>query len=300
MGQQGLGMGEAMEKDNGSGVAGDGDSGHGAAASPEGPRGGVGPREGRPVIGITMGDGGEDDYRSQSVSTDYVEAVAAAGGLPLLIPFIPDARGENITAPDAAAILAAVDGLLLTGGPDVDPVHYGQEPRLRLGRISPPRDALEISLTRRAAEKGIPFLGICRGMQVLNAALGGTLYQDIPSMIHDPVQHRVRAPRWYGSHSVWVEEGSLLARLIGAGEVRVNSFHHQAIDQEAPDLAVTARAADGITEAVELPSHPFALGVQWHPEAMWGHDERWLALFRGLVDAAGSMSGGDPDGDGQG
>lgn len=248
----------------------------------------------RPVIGITLGDGGEDEHRSQRISSDYIEAVAAAGGLPVLIPFIGGTGGEDPAPADAAAVCAVADGLILTGGPDVDPLHYGQEPLPRLGRISPARDALELSLARHAIEHRVPLLGICRGMQVMNVARGGTLYQDIRSTIHDPVQHRVRAPRWYGAHTVAVDEGTLLARLVGAGEVRVNSFHHQAVDEAAPGMAVTARAADGIAEAIELPGHPFALGVQWHPEAMWDRDERWLALFRGLVEAAAGTGGGGP------
>lgn len=230
-----------------------------------------------PRIGITCGI----DYAAQriQVNADYVRAVQAAGGIPVLLPPVPG---------DPAAILAGVDGLLLTGGVDVDPVLFGEEPLRQNGEIQPDRDASEIPLCRLALETGVPVLGICRGHQVLAVAAGGSLYQDLPAQVPECLKHSQQAPRWHPTHALRIERHSRLGAMFGP-ELRVNSFHHQAVKGVPPGFAETARAPDGVNEAIEHPSHPFAIGVQWHPEAMWDREYNYNALFRALVEAAASV-----------
>lgn len=240
----------------------------------------------RPRIGLTCSVRADAPAPVHELSDAYVRAVVAAGGLPLLLPAV---GGEDL----AAEMLAGVDGLLLTGGVDVDPAWYGQEPSPRLGRVSPERDALELPLARVALARGIPVLAICRGIQVLNVAAGGTLVQDLPTEWSDAIKHYQDAPRWFGSHAVEVLPGSRLAELLGQARLRVNSFHHQALRDVAPGLVVTARAPDGVVEAVEAADpRRFVLGVQWHPEAMWEREPVFLHLFRGLVEAARAAASG--------
>lgn len=238
----------------------------------------------RPRIGLTCDL--RRDAPAFELSEAYVRAVVAAGGLPLLLPPV---AGEELVD----AWLACVDGLLLTGGVDVDPVWYGRDPAPRLGRISPDRDALELPLARAALERGLPLLAICRGVQVLNVAAGGTLVQDLPSEWPGAIKHYQEAPRWYPTHAVEVVSGSTLARLLGTLRPRVNSFHHQAVLEVGRGLVVAARAPDGVVEAVESADPDrFALGVQWHPEAMWERDPASLRLFAALVEAARRRAAG--------
>jgi putative glutamine amidotransferase len=212
---------------------------------------------------------------------DYLESVRRAGGEAVEVVV----GGE---APER--ILARVDGLMLTGGGDVDPQLYGEEPHNTFLAAEDGRDSFEIALARAAVAKGIPLLAICRGMQVLNVAMGGTLFQDIPSQVTGALEHSVPLPRAGGAHEVWVSQGSKLATLLADhmedGETcHVNSRHHQAVKQAAKGFEVTATSPDGVIEAMEKPDAPFCVAVQWHPENFWRTGE-FRELFEGLVQAA--------------
>jgi putative glutamine amidotransferase len=212
---------------------------------------------------------------------DYLESVRRAGGEPIEVVV----GGE---APDA--ILARVDGLMLTGGGDVDPALYGEAPHDTFQAAETGRDDFEIALARAAVAKGIPLLAICRGMQVLNVAMGGTLVQDIPSQVTGALPHSVPQPRAGSAHEVWVADGSKLQTLLKDhmedGETcHVNSRHHQSVKQVARGFEVTATSPDGVVEAMEKPDAPFCVAVQWHPENFWRTGE-FRELFEGLVQAA--------------
>lgn len=232
----------------------------------------------RPLIGITSSFSPEND--SQTLPSAYVRSIETAGGIPFIIPagISPDLIGS---------ILNRVDGILLSGGVDIDPMLFGESPHQKLGAVSPERDSIEIPLTKEALARGVPILAICRGVQVLNVAAGGTLIQDIPSQVPGAIKHRQEAPRWLGTHDINIEPGSKVACLLGTTQVRVNSYHHQSVKDVAPGFKVTARAPDGIIEAIETTNQDrFAVGVQWHPEGMWEKVPLFVGLFKGLVKAA--------------
>ena len=215
--------------------------------------------------------------------SDYVESIRRAGGEPIEV--VPG--GEQ-----PEHILARVDGLMLTGGGDVDPMLYGETPRATFAAAEAGRDAFEIALSRAAMASGIPFLAICRGMQVLNVAMGGTLIQDIPSEVPGALEHSVPEPRFHIAHEVWVSRGSTLSTLLADhmedGETcHVNSRHHQSVKQAARGFEVTATSPDGVIEAMEKADAPFCIAVQWHPENFWRTGE-FRELFEGLVQAATS------------
>jgi putative glutamine amidotransferase len=234
-----------------------------------------------PLIGITtsvtVGQTPERAY----VNGTYIKAVQAAGGIPLLLAphFSPQAQ---------AVLWQRLDGLLLTGGGDIDPARFGQAPHPTVADVSSARDELELGLTHRALTDDVPLLAICRGLQVLNVALGGTLVQDIPSERPGALVHSQTAPRHDATHAVKVMgEGTRLGRVLGALELEVNSMHHQAIDRLGNGLREVAWAPDGIVEGLELPGDDrFVLGVQWHPEELAGHDAAARNLFAAIVDAA--------------
>ncbi len=226
-----------------------------------------------PVIGITC----TFNYRLQqnALAASYVRAVEAAGGLPLLLPLMGAENRERLWE--------IIDGLLLSGGGDIGSFCFEEEPHPGQGEVYPPLDEQEIHLASRALVLKVPLLGICRGMQVLNVAAGGTLYQDIRRQKPGALQHVQKMPRQYPVHSILISEASFLASLTGELFLRVNSFHHQAVSRTAPGFRVSAAACDGVVEAVEARAHPFALGVQWHPEAM--SDVASRRLFRGFLKA---------------
>lgn len=207
---------------------------------------------------------------------DYEASVRAAGGEPVVLDWS--------TMPVADA-LAAVDGILLTGGPDVDPARYDETAHPRVSFADPARDDFELELSARALEQDVPLLAICRGMQVLNVAAGGTLVQDIPSEVPGAGNHAVAEPRNATAHPIAIAPGSRLASILGRTIAQVNSRHHQAVSRTAPGLIATATAPDGIVEAVEKPDAPFCVGVEWHPENFVEGGE-FAGLFRGLVIAA--------------
>ncbi|MDA8334232.1 MAG: gamma-glutamyl-gamma-aminobutyrate hydrolase family protein [Peptococcaceae bacterium] len=231
-----------------------------------------------PLIGITCGFNAPEDRAF--LARQYIRAVEAAGGLPVLI--------GPVDADLFFPLASRLGGLLLPGGGDVDPVHFGQEPQRGLGSVAAVQDALELGLTLRMKEMGKPVLGICRGAQVINVALGGTLYQDIGDQVDGALKHFQDAPRPYPTHGIEVEEGTRLAALLGPGGRRVNSFHHQAVARPAPGLTVSAFAADGVVEGIEDEEGRF-LGVQCHPEWLWEQEPCFLALFRWLVQRSGEI-----------
>lgn len=214
------------------------------------------------------------------LSDDYAQGVEAAGGIPVVIPFL---ENEEMMREYAERL----DGLLLAGGEDVDPSFYGEAPHIGLGEVSPERDALEISLIRETVALGKPILGICRGMQVLNVALGGSLYQDLPREWRGVIQHSQRAKRSHLSHTVRIQEQSKLYELLGRNStIGCNSFHHQAVKEVAQNLVPVAWDEEGLIEAVENRSYPFMVAVQWHPENLWRTTSEYRGLFNGLVAAA--------------
>jgi putative glutamine amidotransferase len=216
--------------------------------------------------------------------------VFAAGGLPLSLPQLPDAVGPA---------LDALDGLVLAPGRDIEPERYGQEPHPLLAATEPQRDAFELELVRGAIERGLPILGMCRGIQMLNVALGGTLVQDVSLVSDDHPSdpgwahwRRVEAASLQGGplpphprHEIAIVEGSVLARTLGTTSIEVNSFHHQAIDRVGEGLAVVASSLDGVPEAIELPGRD-VLAVQWELNEEWRVDPRFMRVFEWFVDAA--------------
>ncbi len=238
-----------------------------------------------PLIGITTARRPHAEVRSQIVITEaYVQAVAAAGGCPVMIPLgLSPELLENL--------LARLDGILFTGGGDIDPAFYGAAPHPKVGDVDLDRDGVELYLLEKAVSQEVPFLGICRGLQLINVGLGGTLYADITAQRSGSLRHDYYPdyPRDYLAHPVDVRTESRLAGILGNSQVEVNSLHHQGIDRLAPSLEQVASAPDGMVEAVELPDHPFGLAVQWHPEWLGAHAPM-RALFEAFVQAAESRN----------
>jgi putative glutamine amidotransferase len=234
-----------------------------------------------PLIGITTSVTVDRIPERACVNGTYIRAVQAAGGIPLLLTphFTPEVQ---------TALWQRLDGVVLTGGGDIEPAHYGQPRHPAVADVSEARDELELALTRRAVADDIPLFAICRGMQVLNVALGGTLVQDIPSERPTALLHSQKAPRHEPTHAVKVMgEGTRLGRVLGVLELQVNSMHHQAIERLGDGLREVAWAPDGIVEGVEMPGDDrFALGVQWHPEELVERDQAARNLFAAVVDAA--------------
>jgi putative glutamine amidotransferase len=228
-----------------------------------------------PVIGVTCD--GDLEGRKFFLNRAYLDAVRDAGGIPIVLPAGPQGSVDRY--------LEVIDGLLLTGGGDVDPGFFGQEPREGLGRVLPERDEFELSLTRKVLQVGKPLLALCRGMQVLNVAAGGTLYQDIRQELPGCWQHDQRKPRFYPHHTVETVPGTLLAKLLGP-TARVNSMHHQAVRTVGQGLKVSARAGDGIIEALEGTGKSFVIGVQWHPEELIKFYPEQRQLFQSFIVAA--------------
>ncbi len=229
----------------------------------------------RARIGLTLD---VDEQRTRyALEARYVDAVLAAGGLPILLPHAKDA---------AAAYLALLDGLVVTGGAfDVPPELYGEARRDVCGPTRPERTAFERDLLEAALASRLPVLGDCGGMQLLNVVRGGTLHQDLAADA-GVTGHEQPPPKDVPSHEVQVAPGTLLADLVGVGPLRVNSTHHQAVRDPGQGVLVSARSPDGVVEGIELPDLPFAVGVQWHPEAVLRHEPRHAALYRGLIEAA--------------
>ena len=235
-----------------------------------------------PVIGVT-GFGRVDLTGRRSaiygVNQTYVQALLAAGATPVIVP----------PALDSAALsdlLARLDGLLLTGGADIDPTRYGQERLPVCGAIEPERDALELALTEMALARDLPIFGICRGMQTLNVACGGALYQDISAQRPESLSHpQSELPRDHRAHRIVVERDSRLGAILGVDEAEVNSLHHQAVSEPGAGARIVAWASDGVAEGMELPAQRFALAVQYHPEELVASDALSRQLFAAFVAA---------------
>jgi len=237
-----------------------------------------------PTIGITtfsQAPADADHASRLAQNRTYIRAVVRAGGLPLLIPHLEDRTLLR-------AVFDRLDGLLLPGGEDIHPGHFREAIHKRCRSIAPERDATELPLARWAVEEGKPVLGICRGVQVLNVALGGSLYQDIDAQCPDAGRHDwfPGFPRNLLAHGVTLVDGTSLARILDASALEVNSLHHQSVKDLAPGFELSAVAPDGIVEAVEARDHPFAIGVQWHPEELAAVDARHQRLFDALVRAS--------------
>jgi putative glutamine amidotransferase len=243
----------------------------------------------RPMIGITcdldLGTGRDARAPGRRVHVlydDYVQAVLVAGGIPVLLPTIRDEDGRG-------AYAQPLHGLLIPGSPaDVDPAYYGEEPHQRLGPVNPLRTDFEIQLVRLALAHALPVFGICGGAQVLNVALGGSLYQDIPSQVPKAYKHS-GSPET--GHSIDIVPETRLAGILGLQELRVNSLHHQAVKVPGQGTVVSASARDGVIEAVEIPDRSFVIGVQWHPERLFAEDKAAQRLFVAFVQAAAARLG---------
>jgi putative glutamine amidotransferase len=245
----------------------------------------------KPVIGLSVGLLDFGNY----AAVGHQRPVALAGGIPLTLPWLNGAGLDEA--------LDACDGLLFGGGRDIEPARYGQAPHELLSVTDPQRDAFELELVERTLDRGLPVLGMCRGIQIINVALSGTLLQDVslrPESAEHPTDRGWK--RWkeverasldgepevpdHPRHSISVEPGSHLHHALGVEEIEVDSFHHQALDRVAGDLTVVARAPDGVVEAVELGADPYVLAVQWELQEEWRIDRRFLAPFEQLVSAA--------------
>ncbi|MGE5360814.1 MAG: gamma-glutamyl-gamma-aminobutyrate hydrolase family protein [Bacteroidales bacterium] len=223
-----------------------------------------------PIIGVTA---------CRSID-DYLKSVARAGG---------DARVLDPKADAPATVAAELDGLLLTGGVDVDPARYGEARKAMVSNVDPERDAFEIALIAEAVARNVPVLGICRGLQILNVAMGGSLYQDLPTENPTSLEHSKAATPFCIAHDVWISPGSRLAALMPekmaeADSCAVNSRHHQAIKRLADGFEVSATAPDGVIEGIEHTVLPFCVAVQWHPENFWRTGE-FRELFESFVEA---------------
>jgi len=233
-----------------------------------------------PLIGvstsITVGASPERAY----VNSTYLHAVQQAGGVPVPLP-------PQLSAASLQRLGAELDGLLLTGGGDMDPALWGEAPHPKLYDVAPSRDTLETSALHLALRRSLPVLAVCRGLQVLNVALGGTLYQDVATEPGTQLPHSQKEPRDQPTHKVKVASGSRLAETLGADELEVNSMHHQAIHRLGRGLTAVAWAPDQLVEGAEWDDPArFVLGVQWHPEELVGHSEPARRLFSALVAAA--------------
>lgn len=240
-----------------------------------------------PVIGITCSRsvGGQwsklDRGHFVEFAYDlYSQAVISCGGAPLLIPI-----SQNKAS--LGAICDRVDGLILTGGPDINPRFYKDEARPGLGDVDEQQDETELALTRLALSTNTPVLGICRGLQVLNVAMGGTLYQDIALQVPESNNHSPKTDRGTVSHKIEIKSGTRLHAILKRHSLWVNSKHHQAVKDPAPGLIVSAMASDGVIEALEDPARPFVLAVQWHPEGLWRKDPAAKRLFKAFIAGIG-------------
>lgn len=236
----------------------------------------------KPIIGITTNNT-TNSYGQPIVllQRSYVKAVLDAGGVPLLIPSLVAEDGWD-------AVYSRLDGVLFSGGGDISLDYFRGDPHPRIDDVDPERDSVELKMVQAAAADGKPFLGICRGCQIVNVALGGTLYTHIPDQLPNALDHDYPGnKRTVLVHEVKIEEGTRVAEIYGDPIIKVNSLHHQGLKDIASALRVAGHSPDGLVEAVELPEHPFGLAVQWHPE--WLTDqESTRNLFRKFVELAGT------------
>lgn len=238
----------------------------------------------RPLIGLPTSTYSND--RGDPYNRIYAApalCIAQAGGLPVYIP-------TRLDEDTLRAMYERLDGVLLPGGPDIHPDYYAAERHPETKVIDDERDVVEVALTRWAMQDNLPIFGICRGHQVFNVAMGGTLIQDVPSQVSGALKHDIpnEEPRATLVHEVEIDPSSQLAAILGTSRLMVNSLHHQAVEQAAPDACVTSYSPDGVVESLEVPGKTFALTVQWHPEDMVGYSEPMRRLFAAFVQAAGN------------
>ena len=242
----------------------------------------------KPLIGVTTSElrpgdlatlrrHGEPPNPEMALGMTYVRALEAAGALPVVVP--------PLERRDVGRLLGRLDGLVLSGGPDLAPAAYGAKPHLELGSTEPSLDAFEYAMATEALRLELPILGICRGVQTLNVARGGTLHQHLPDVVGDLIAHRQTVDGRVPTHLVRILPSSRLAAVLGTSQLSVNSFHHQAVDRLGTGLCACAWAPDGAIEAIEDPEQPFVVAVQWHAETLQGVPSQ-LALFEELVSIA--------------
>ncbi|MBI3605064.1 MAG: gamma-glutamyl-gamma-aminobutyrate hydrolase family protein [Nitrospirae bacterium] len=239
----------------------------------------------QPIIGVTPDFNGKpSEFGGKEptcfVRSRYLNAIWAMGGIPLVLPATDMKKAADL-------LLDRIDGLLLTGsGPDIPPSLYHEKQKYRFSLMDPLRIHFETALCRLAIKRQKPLLGICGGTQVLNVVLKGSLYQDIPSQIHTGTRHRQKEKASQPSHWVNIMEDSHLYRILGKTKIRVNSSHHQAVKKPGKPLKISAVSPDGVIEGIELPDHPFAIGVQWHPESLYQNNLHAKKIIRAFIKAA--------------
>lgn len=238
---------------------------------------GVSTSELREAEGAHFAHQSEPARRMLALGTSYLDAIALAGGTPMIL--------APLRTREVSSLLDRLDGICLSGGPDLHPSTYGATDHPKLGPTEPDVDFFELDLARAARRRGMPLLAVCRGLQVLNVARGGTLLQHVPDVTGDRIAHRQPEPAGSPTHGVRVQERSRLADIVGSTAIEVNSFHHQAVDRLGDGLRAVAWAEDGIVEGVEAPGPGFTIGVQWHAECLVERPEH-AALFSRFVDAA--------------
>nr|WP_075529252.1 gamma-glutamyl-gamma-aminobutyrate hydrolase family protein [Sporosarcina ureilytica] len=228
----------------------------------------------KPVIGITAS---RNKKGAAIVNETYIQAILKAGGNPIILP-------SNLVG-NIGDLIRIVDGVVLIGGGDIDPTLFSEEPHIHLGEVDPMRDVAEIALAKAVLRTRKPLLGICRGLQILNVAMGGNMYQDIYSQRENTtIQHSQQAPTCHPTHFVKLKQGSLLQKIATEETIKVNSFHHQAVRDVPQPLQVCGIASDGIIEAIESTIHPFVLGVQWHPEALVQKEDKIsMKIFEAFI-----------------
>ena len=229
----------------------------------------------KPLIGVTPSL--DQETKDSTCRSTYLAAIRHAGGIPVILPLKADSE-------DLKQLVETLDGFLFTGGPDIHPFYFREETHEKCGNVSPERDQMELSLLPLVMAAKKPVLGICRGIQIMNVAAGGTLYQDLE--IEGKFEHHFgdKYPRNYPWHDLKIEKGSILEEIYGKTEIRINSFHHQAVKDPGKDIEIIAKSADGVPEAIVQKNHPFSVAVQWHPEMMYDSEEQ-LKLLKAFVDA---------------
>ncbi|MEK4426292.1 gamma-glutamyl-gamma-aminobutyrate hydrolase family protein [Solibacillus sp. FSL K6-1523] len=226
----------------------------------------------KPVIGLTM----HPVEGKKEINNTYINAIQKAGGTPICLPIINEENVEQI--------LNIVDGIVSIGGYDINPLIFGEEPHYKLGVVIDERDKSDMLIMKCAFERELPILGICRGEQVMNVAFGGTLYQDIDTQVENILKHTQVSLRHEVTHTVVLEQ-SKLQQIVGASSILTNSFHHQAVARVADGFIINARAKDGVIEGIEHPTHPYCIGVQWHPEGL-ENDAPSDKLFKSFIEAS--------------
>ena len=227
----------------------------------------------KPIIGLSMHTGD----RKLEINNSYIKSIELAGGIPICIP--------HLLGKDIEAVLNKVDGLILIGGNDIDPMLFNEQPHPNLGSFSELRDTSDIALYQAAFKRNMPILAICRGIQIVNVACGGSLIQDIPSQVENAIGHRQASARYEKTHAVTIT-GEQFKKIMNESEIRTNSFHHQAVGRVGEGLIVAGTTTDGIIEALEHETHPYCISVQWHPEelAIVG-DTAAQKLFESFIEA---------------